>query len=116
MKNKTEFYNLYYEKLNLLMEFDNFKNTSSYKINSENKIKIVFLEKRTILFNDDINSFNNVLISFKPLTEKECINIITRNTAFQNHNSYAGLLDHQNHFGYLVNIKTHDFTELKEEL
>ena len=113
MKNKTEFYNLYYEKLNLLMEFDNFKNTSSYKINSENKIKIVFLEKRTILFNDDINSFNNVLISFKPLTEKECINIITRNTAFQN---YSGLLSHQNHFGYLVNIKTHDFTELKEEL
>ena len=43
MKNKDKFYNTYYEKLNLLMEFNNFKKTSSYKLNSEIKIKLVFL-------------------------------------------------------------------------
>ena len=108
MKNKDKFYNTYYEKLNLLMEFNNFKKTSSYKINSENKIKIVFLENRTILFNDNTN---DVLISFKALTEKECINIITRNTVFKNK---GGLLSHQTNFGHLVNINTYDFKLLNE--
>ena len=107
MKNKDEFYNLYYDKLNLLMEFNNFENTSSYKIDSENKIKIVFLKNRTILFNDNTS---DVLISYKPLTKQECINIITRNTAFK---KQGGLLSHQNRFGYFVNINTYDFTELK---